>query len=72
MESISLFAERFKELLARKNLTQKEFSAKYNVAQKTVNHWCLGHHYPEMETLIFICKELGEKSDFLLGIEKEC
>ncbi|MFI3129242.1 MAG: helix-turn-helix transcriptional regulator [Bacillota bacterium] len=63
------FAERLKEVLNVKGISQNKFAKTLEVGQKTVNNWCLGLREPSFDMLITICKELEESADYLLGLE---
>ncbi|MFI3168262.1 MAG: helix-turn-helix transcriptional regulator [Bacillota bacterium] len=63
------FAERLKEVLQEKGISQNQFSKQLGVGQKTVNNWCLGIHEPCIDMIIVICKELSESADYLIGLE---
>ncbi len=61
------FAERIKELMKIKSLTQNSLAIKLGVAQKTVSRWCAGQREPNFDMLLAICKELDEDPNYLLG-----
>lgn len=62
------FGERLSETLKAKGINQKDFAKKIGFAQQTVNGWCSGNHEPSLSVIVLICKELGESSDWLLGL----
>ncbi|MDR0383932.1 MAG: helix-turn-helix domain-containing protein [Christensenellaceae bacterium] len=65
---MSKFAERLRETLELRNLSQRGLALKLNVSQKTINHLCLGERYPSFALLIAIAKELDESIDWLVGL----
>lgn len=63
------FAERLKEVLKIKGISQNKFSKIINVPQQTLNRWCNGNYEPSFDMLITICKELEESADYMIGLE---
>jgi len=63
------FTERFQELLNDRKISQRAFAIKYNISQQTINHWCTGKAKPDIDMLFFICSELHESADYLLGLK---
>ncbi len=61
------FAERLKEVLAIRGISQNKLAKKLEVGQKTVNNWCCGNHEPNFDMLLLICQELEEEPNYLLG-----
>lgn len=62
------FSERLTEVLKEKGISQSQLAKKINMSQSIVNNYCRGKHEPPFDTLILICKVLGETSDYLLGL----
>ena len=63
------FSERLKQTLKELNMSQMELAAKINMSQSVVNNYCTGKREPTLDVLILICKELGESSDYMFGLE---
>jgi transcriptional regulator with XRE-family HTH domain len=66
---MSVFGERFKELLELKKISQSAIAQKLGVAQKTISNWCIGRNEPNYDMLLTICKELGETPNYMVGYE---
>lgn len=58
-----------KELRKEKKLTQTELANYLCTTQDTISLWELGKSYPDIPTLIKICKFFNVTSDYLLGLE---
>ena len=65
---VNKFPERFMELLETRGFSQYAFAKKYGFHKATVNDWCRGRTQPNIETILLICRELEESSDYLLGL----
>ncbi len=63
------FAERLNEVLKDLGLSQSALAKKIGMSQSVVNNYCTGKREPTLDTLIIICKALGESADYLLGLE---
>lgn len=63
------FAERMRELMSVKGLTQNSLAVKLNVAQRTVSRWCSGEREPNYDMLLQICRELDESPNYMIGWE---
>ena len=63
------FSERLKTVLKESGVSQSEFAKKIGMSQSVVNNYCTGKREPTLDSLIVICKALGESADYLLGIE---
>ncbi len=61
------FAERLKEVLRVKELTQYKLAKALNTSHQTVSRWCAGMREPNFDMLLAICKELDEDPNYLLG-----
>ncbi len=62
------FSERLKQCLADNKISQRELARRINMSQGIVNSYCTGRKEPSLDSLILICKTLGESSDYLLGL----
>ena len=58
-----------KELRKEKKLTQTELANYLCTTQDTISLWELGKSYPDIPTLIKICKFFDVTSDYILGLE---
>jgi len=65
------FAERLKNILKHKHISQKELAEICNVAQSQVSRWLNGIVYPSAENLIKISKALNVDIHWLLTGEGE-
>lgn len=58
-----------KELRKEKKLTQTELANYLCTTQDSISLWELGKSYPDIPTLIKICKFFDVTSDYILGLE---
>lgn len=58
-----------KELRKEKKLTQTELANYLCTTQDTISLWELGKSYPDIPTLIRICKFFDVTSDYIFGLE---
>jgi len=63
---VNKFEERFLELLAEKNLSQRAFAKKYKIPYTTVNGWCNGSE-PSYDNLMLVADIFNKSIDYLLG-----
>lgn len=63
------FAERLKELLSVKELTQYKLAKQLGTSHQTVSRWCCGEREPNFDMLLLICEKLEEDPNYLLGWE---
>ncbi len=61
------FAERLKEVLKVRELTQYKFAKLVGTSHQTVSRWCGGEREPNFDMLLLICKQLEEDPNYLLG-----
>ncbi len=61
--------KRIKELRKLNNLTQTQLAEKLQTTQDTISLWELGKSYPDIESLIMLCKIFDISADYLLGLE---
>ena len=61
--------KRIKELRKLNNLTQTQLAEKLQTTQDTISLWELGKSYPDIESLIILCKIFNISADYLLGLE---
>ena len=62
------FSERLNEVLKEKGMSQCELAKEIHMSQSIVNNYCRGKHEPPLDTLMLICKTLGETADYMLGM----
>ena len=62
-----MFAERFKNMLEKKNISQTKLSEEIGCTQATISNWCNGSTEPDFTTLKYIAKRLNVTIDYLLG-----
>lgn len=52
-----------REILARKNMTQKQLAAKVGVGESAVSLWLSGKREPTMSKLKRLCEAMGCKAE---------
>ena len=62
------FAERLKESLKSKEMSQSELARILKLSQTTVNKYCSGEREPTLDSLMLICQTLNESADYMLGL----
>lgn len=50
------FAENFKEIRSKRNITQEQLAEIFSVSRQTISKWESGLGYPETEKLLSISK----------------
>ncbi len=68
---MNIFAQRLKEMLNDKKMSQSGLARFLKVRQQTVNSWCNAVSCPDFYTLIELCKLFDVSSDYLLGISDD-
>lgn len=68
---MSIFSERLAELLANKNISQKELANKAEVTESAISHYINGERIPGADVLSRISKALNCSTDYLLGNSSE-
>lgn len=63
------FGTRLQELRRRHGITQEAFAQQLNVSRQAVSKWESSRGYPEMEKLIYICRNYGVTMDELFADE---
>lgn len=63
------FGTRLQELRHRHGITQEAFAQQLNVSRQAVSKWESSRGYPEMEKLLYICKQYGVTMDELFADE---
>lgn len=58
---------RLRELIAGRNLTQKQFAAELGYTHTAVNNWVCGVRSPDLETVSRLCDYFGCTADYFLG-----
>lgn len=61
------FAENFREIRNKRNITQEQLAEKLSVSRQTISKWESGLGYPETEKLLSIAKELNVSLDYLFS-----
>jgi len=62
------FAERLRDAMAEKKISQNVLAKKIGKRRETVRDYCSGKSKPSLEALKEICEVLGVSADFLLGL----
>lgn len=60
--------KKIKELRLQNKWTQTELAQKLNTTQDTISLWELGKSYPDVLSVVNICKLFNITSDYLLGL----
>jgi len=63
------FGKNLKELRKEKGLTQTELASFLCTTQDSISLWELGKSFPDIPTLIKICKFFDVSTDFILGLD---
>lgn len=58
---------RMSQLLAKRNMTQKELALAAKITESAISHYIKGDRIPRGVNLIKIAKALGTTTDYLLG-----
>lgn len=58
---------RMSQLLAKRNMTQKELALSAKITESAISHYIKGDRIPRGVNLIKIAKALGTTTDYLLG-----
>ena len=61
---------RIRELRKLNNLTQTQLAEKLQTTQDTISLWELGKSYPDVNSLILLCKLFDISADYLLGLQE--
>lgn len=61
--------KRLRELRKLNNLTQTQLAEKLQTTQDTISLWELGKSYPDVESIVALCKLFDVSADYLLGLE---
>lgn len=62
-----IFAERLRELLWHKKITQAELSARTGLTSAAISHYVNGKQCPHSAALVLIADALNVSTDYLLG-----
>ena len=62
------FAERLKELLRDKNISQRKLADAIHVTSGAVSAWCRGIKQPTADNILAVASYFGVSTDFLLGV----
>ena len=60
---------RIRELRKLNNLTQTQLAEKLRTTQDTISLWELGKSYPDVESVVTLCKLFNVSADYLLCID---
>lgn len=67
---MSVFSERLKTAMTRRNMTQKELARKTITTEVTISRYVNGHRMLKVPAIIKIAEALDVSTDYLLGIDK--
>ena len=65
-----MIAERLKNLLDMRDVSQAEFAADVGITASAVSQYLSGDREPQTDVVLRICKKFRVSSDWLLGIDK--
>ena len=68
MYDLQEFARRLRHYRRKANLSQKEFANKSGIAIQSIERYEIGHHYPSVLLLQYMCETLNCTSDELIGL----
>lgn len=57
-----------KELRKEQNLTQTQLAKQLSTTQDTISLWELGKSFPDILSIIKLCKIFNVSADYLLGL----
>lgn len=66
-----IFADRLRQALEEKGITQTTFAQMMGTTQQTVSRWCKGVCEPDYDSLILICGYLDETPNDLLEFDEK-
>ncbi len=69
--SLSVFADRLKEIMALENLSRRALALKTGLQRKSILTWLDGKYYPRYDALITLSNFLKVDMDYLLGLSNE-
>ena len=67
MYSKAMFANRFKELIDKRGLTQRAVAERINTTETTISRYVSGDRTPNIETAVELASVLGVTLDVLVG-----
>ena len=65
------FGDRIKELLAEKNMMQKELGKRIGVTEATISRWVANDREPKVGDIVKIAKALDCSADYLFGLQEK-
>ena len=68
---MSLFIQRFKELLAVSGKKQTEISRDLGIPKQKLTNWKSGYTEPNLDEIAMLAKYFNESTDYLIGLEGE-
>ena len=66
---MKIFAERLKELITEKKLSQRALAAQTKISASAIKQWENESRVPNAEAIVTLAKYFGVSSDYLLGLE---
>ena len=60
--------KKIRELRLQKKWSQTELANKLKTTQDTISLWELGKSYPDVFSVVLLCKTFNVSSDYLLGL----
>ena len=69
MYSKAMFANRFKELIDKRGLTQRAVAERINTTETTISRYVSGDRTPNIETAVELASVLGVTLDVLVGAD---
>ena len=60
--------KKIRELRVKQKWSQSELANKLKTTQDTISLWELGKSYPDVFSVVLLCKTFNVSSDYLLGL----
>lgn len=64
-----IFASRIESAIKASSYTQKQLAAELGLSEGNITNWKKGDNLPSLETMCKLSILLGDKIDYLVGIE---
>ena len=62
--------KKIRELRLQQKWSQTELANKLKTTQDTISLWELGKSYPDVFSVVLLCKTFNVSSDYLLGLSE--
>lgn len=68
---MSLFIQRFKDLLSSSGKMQKDICKDLGISKQKLSNWKTGYTEPNLDDVIMLANYFGVSVDYLIGYENE-